>query len=206
MITSVNFFKSIKTYTANKFYKYIKPFKMNLPKLSLLKQDVFELKDGMPEVIMNNPPILEGDLKLIKDARFVTFGTEFRAYNYEGYDTKFPSRYVCIDSNGDRRLKPHLYIKYAEIKPEYARHGAYSSKIRELAELSKYDETEGRMILDARKVESPNMTKIPSPSLAHWKCGFRFVDKENNQTMKRVLNGEFPLEAAPEGTMYYSLV
>ena len=49
------------------------------------------------------------------------------------------------------------------------------------------------------------MTKIPSPSLAHWKCGFRFADENNNKIMKRVLNGDLPLENAPEGYMYYSL-
>ena len=116
-------------------------------------------------------------------------------------------KYVCIDSNGDRRLLPHVYIIVAEVRPEYARQGAYKNAIKKLLEQLNDDaDCQGRIILDARKISAPNMTKIQSPSLAHWKCGFRFVREKDNIIMQKVLAGELPPEKAPEGTMYYPLI
>lgn len=204
MIDKITLFKNK---SVNLFRNYVKQLNFYLPKLKSLKRDILELKKGMPEVLMYSPPIIEGEFYTgIRDKRFVNFCAEYHAYNFEGYE-KFPNDYVCIDSNGDRRLKPHVYFKYVEIKPEYARQGIYSNAVKKLIELVKLDrECEGRIILDARKVESPTMTKIPSPSLAHWKNGFRFVNLENNEMMERVLKGELSLEAAPEGTMYFPLI
>ena len=204
MISGISFFSRIKTNTLQKIYKYKNQIKSNMPKLQLLKHDFFEFKDGMPDVLVYNPPIMEGKFYTgINDSRFELFCAEYRAYNFEGYE-KFPSKYVCIDSVGDRRLKPHVYLKYVEIKPEFARKGIYSNAVKKLVELAKLDrECEGRIILDARKIEGSEMTQIPSPSLAHWKCGFRFVNKEDNKIMERVLKNELPLEDAPEGTMYF---
>lgn len=204
MISGISFLSRIKTNTLQRIYKYKNQLKSNLPKLQLLKQDILEFKDGMPEVLAYNPPIIEGKYYTgINDPRFANFCAEYRAYNFEGYE-KFPSKYICIDSVGDRRLKPHVYLKYVEIRPEFARKGIYSNAVKQLIELVKLDtECEGRIILDARKIESPTMTKIPSPSLAHWKNGFRFVNPENNEIMERVLKGELPPEKAPEGSMFF---
>ena len=209
MINNIAIINSFKT----KFITRIKHFKSSknfgIPKLKKLSKDIFcfSSKDGIPEVMTYNPPIINGKYNSgIIDRRLVMFGTEYRAYDFEGYDNKFPSRYVCIDSKGERRLKPHVYITLVEVHPAFARQGAYKNAIKRLAETLKFDEEcEGRIILDARKIESPDMTKIPSPALAHWKCGFRFVREEDNKVMQKVLNGELPPEDAPEGTMYYSL-
>ena len=207
MITGISFLSRIKTNTLQKICKYKNQLNFNIPKLKQLKQDILELKEGMPEVLTDSPPIYTGIYRHeINDPRFLFFNMEYRAYNFEGHDTKFPSKFVCIDSNGDRRLKPHVYIKMVEIRPEYARQGVFTRTMKRLINLIKEDEEcEGRIILDARKIESPDMTQIPSPSLAHWKCGFRFVNKEDNKIMERVLKNELPLEEAPEGTMYYAL-
>ena len=176
-------------------------------KIKQLKHDVFEHNANSPELLSYNPPIISGKFDAgIKDSRFENLTMEFHSYNYEGYDTKFPNNYVYIDSNGDRRLKPHIYIRMVEIKPEFARQGVYTNTIKKLTDLLKNDkECQGRIILEARKIESPTMTKIPSPALAHWKCGFRFVNEENNKIMKQVLRGELPPEKAPEGTMFFLL-
>ena len=207
MIKSINLFNYIKTNTIQKFRKYSGSFRFNLPKLIELKHDLFEYRKGMPEVLTYSPQIYEGKYPSgIKDNRFLLFETEYKAYDFEGYDNIFPNNYVCIDSIGDRRLKPHIYLKIAEIKPEFARQGAYTSAIKKLVNTAKNDiECEGRITLEAHKIEGPLTAHIPSPSLAHWKCGFRFANEENNKIMKRVLNGELSLEAAPEGTMYYPL-
>ena len=206
-INNSTIFKNFRIKIFNQIINYNPLKKFNLPKLSQLKQDLFELKEGMPEVLSYSPPIYSGKIKqAIRDKRFSMFSVEYRAYNFEGYDTQFPNKYVCIDSKGDRRLKPHLYLQYVEVKPQFARQGAYKNAVKELITLSELEGCEGRIILDAHKVESPDMTKIPSPSLAHWKCGFRFVNENDNKTMQKVLNGELPLEDAPEGSMYYSLI
>jgi len=176
----------------------------SLLRTNQLNKDTFTLSP--PEKLAYNPGIIIGDTKFdLNDNRFYNFKTEYVAYNFEGYDIRFPNNYVCIDSQGDRRLKPHIMLKLVEVKPEFARQGAYSSAIKKLFEASKQEGCEGRIILNARKIESPLMTKIPSPSIAHWKCGFRFAEENLNKIMKRVLNGDLPLENAPEGYMYYSL-
>ena len=210
MVKAISLFNNIKTKMFCKIRQYKSLKKLDTPKVEPLKRDIFELssKDGMPEVINYSPPIIGGLFDAgIKDKRFAIFGTEYHAYNFEGYDNKFPCHYVCIDSCGDRRLKPHVFLKIVEIRPEFARQGIYKNAIKKLAEVAKNDkDCEGRIILNAHKIEGPEMTQIPSPSLAHWKCGFRFANEENNEIMKKVLNGELPPESAPEGYMYYSLI
>ena len=182
-------------------------YSQSITKLKQLKHDVFELREGMPEVLFNSPPIYLGKFNSgIKDCRFKQFATEYRAYNYEGYDNKFPNDYVCIDSNGERRLKPHLYLDYVEIRPEFAHQGVYSNAMKKLALLAKYEkDCEGRIILESKKMIKENITQIPSPSIAHWKCGFRFANEKNNEIMQQVLLENLPPEAAPEGTMYLKL-
>jgi len=224
MIRSIELFSRLKTYTFNRIRSISKSVSFNVPKiepvkkdvsdtaltLKPLKKDVFQLssKDGLPEVLFDSPPIYEYKLNSgIKDYRLAHLDIEYRAYNFEGYDTKFPSKYVCIDSKGDRRLKPHIYLNFVDVKPEFARQGAYKNVIKELAKKAKNEEgCEGRIILDSRDLSNYVPTQIPSPSLAHWKCGFRFADEESNNIMKRVLKGELPLTDAPEGAMYYSLI
>ncbi len=208
MIEKINIFKYTNISALNNLKKLSTKIKFfNLPKLKTIKEDTFEhsFKDGFPEVLTKNPRIIEGKFDIgLKDNRFAYFNTEYRAYNYEGYE-KFPSKYVCIDSNGQRRLKPHIYLSFVEIKPEYARQGAFKNAMKLLSQAAKNEkDCEGRIILEARKIESPSITQIPSPSIAHWRCGFRFINKDNNAIMKRVMKGELPLEAAPEGTMYYA--
>ena len=208
MIDKITLFKNnIKNKTLNLVKNYTNPSCFKFPKLKVLKQDLLELKNGTPEVLMHCPPIIEGKFDNgIHDKRFAAFCTDYCAYDFEGYE-KFPNNYVCIDSKGDRRLKPHVYLKYVEVKPEFARQGLYSNAVKKLIALAKLDwDCEGRITLDARKVESPTITKIPSPSLAHWKCGFRFIGENNNKIMEKVLKGELPLEDAPEGTMYYAFI
>ena len=204
MINKVTIFNNITTKT-KKIFCRIKSY--NPLQIKQLDKDLFEKSESSAQKLAFNPPIINGSFDSgIKDTRFASFETEFRAYDYEGYDNKFPSEYICIDSNGERRLKPHIHIKYAEVKPEFARQSAYKNAIKQLVELAGFDkECEGRISLDARKIESPDMTRIPSPSIAHWKCGFRFANKENNTIMERILKGELPPEDAPEGSMYYAL-
>lgn len=157
-----------------------------------------------PEVLNCNPNIIIGNLYTdIKDDKIKSFWTEYRAYNFEGYDNVFPNNYICIDSRGDRRMKPHIHIDLVEVKSEYGRQGAYKNAIKKLIEISKREGCEGRITLDSLKINHEGSAKIPSPSLAHWKCGFRFANEENNKIMQKVLRGELPPEAAPEGSMYY---
>ncbi len=186
--------------------KHIFSFKLQKP----LEKDVFELssRDGLPEVLMHCPPIYEGKFESgIKDFRLSSFATEYRAYNFEGYGDKFPSEYVCIDSKGDRRLRPHIYLNFVEVKPEYARLGVYKNAMKKLVQRAKLEEDcQGRIILDARNLSNYVTTQNPCPSLAHWKCGFRFVNEENNKIMERIMKGELPVTDAPEGTMYYASV
>ena len=206
MINKINIFKVLKTKTVSRLQRYIYK-RFGIPKLNQLKKDTFEYSEKSPEILSYSPPIIDGSLSTkIQDSRFYALNTEYRAYNFEGTDTKFPENYVCIDSHGDRRLKPHVYIDLVAIQPEYARKGIYSKTIKKLAQIALLEDgCEGRMILEARKVKLKCKTDIPSPSLAHWKNGFRFVDNEKNIIMQKVLAGELPLESAPEGTMYYSL-
>lgn len=206
MVEKISFFK-IFTYKALNSIRNKKYFScFNIPKLKTLKKDIF-ISETKPAAIKSSQSIIIGNYNhKIKDDRFVHFRTDFYAYNYEGQGNIFPDSYICFDTKGERRLKPHVYINMAEVKPEYARQGVYTSAIKKLIETVKKDtECEGRIVLEARKIESPIITQIPSPSLAHWKCGFRFANEENNQNMKKVLNGELPPEQAPEGTMFYPL-
>jgi len=212
MIDKISIITNIKTNTLKRIRSLNNNFNLrfNIPKLKTLKQDIFELSssDGFPEVLMYNPSIVESRIDTgIKDSRFSYFCTAYRAYNHEGYDDKFPSNYVCIDSNGERRLKPHIYLGLVEIKPEYARQGIFTNAMKRLSKFAKNEDgCEGRIILDAHKIDGVFVTQIPSPSLAHWKCGFRFANNENNKIMEKVLNGELPLEDAPEGAMYYAKI
>lgn len=205
MIEKITSFSNIKTKALTKFHSITKSIRFDMPILKELKQDIIELKQGMPEVLLNNPKIVEGKyINAIEDKRFSLFGAEYRAYNYEGYSNKFPNNYVCIDSNGDRRLKPHIYLHIVKIKPEFARQGAYKNAVKRLYEISKDEGCEGRIILYSGKPFGDN--SFPNPALIHWKCGFRFVKEENNKIMERVLSGELKPEDAPMGSMYYSLV
>lgn len=210
MIKAVSIFNNLQTKMSCGIKRCKSFFNYGTPKLKLLKKDVFELssKNKPPEVLTYSPPIYSGAFDSgIDDPRFVVFETEYSAYNFEGFGNKFPNWYVCIDSYRNRRLKPHVFLKIVEIKPEFARQGIYKNAIKKLAETVKKDkECEGRIILSACKMESPDMTKIPSPSLAHWNCGFRFAKEENNKIMEKVLKGELPPESAPEDYMYYSLI
>ena len=130
---------------------------------------------------------------------------EKHSYTKTFRDEIFPEEYVCKDLNCITRLKPHIYIKMIEVKPEYARQGICSKIEQKIIEMAKNNEFEGRVVLNSAKIEAPDMTQIPSPSLVHWKNGFRFADKNNNEIMEKVMSGELPLEDAPEGTMYYPL-
>ena len=158
-----------------------------------------------PDVLKFNPTIKLGVLKTgIKDNRLENLWIEKRAYTYPATKDSYPAKFICIDSNGQTRIKPHIYLNMIEVKPEFARQGVCSKIEHKIIKLAKRLGFGGRVILDATKIESPEMTKIPSPSLAHWKNGFRFTRPEYNRIMKRVLKGELPPEDAPEGTMYWA--
>ena len=178
-------------------------------KLNQLNKDTVELSNSVkaPEVLKSNPCIIIGDAYTsVKDDRLKEFLTEYRAYDFQGYDNKFPNNYLCVDSAGDIRLKPHIYLKYVEVKPEFARQGVYSEAIKKLIEISKKEGCEGRITLDSMAIEGYDVARIPSPSLAHWKNGFRFAEPENNKIMEKVLRGELPPEDAPTGSMYLEIL
>ena len=176
-------------------------------KLNQLARDTVELSDSAkaPEILKEKPGIVIGKFDSgIKDDRLKNFWTEYRAYNFEGYGDRYPNNYICIDTKGERRLKPHIYLNMVEVKPDFARQGVYSKALKSLIEASKKEGCEGRITLDSLKVSYAE-TKIPSPSIAHWKNGFRFADPENNKIMQKVLKGELPLDQAPEGSMYLEI-
>ena len=207
MIKGIELFKSLKTIAVKKLHNYTNPIRFNFPKLNQLEHDVFEYRADKPETLFFIPEIIEKKFNSgIINKRLLHLDTECRAYGVVESKNTFPNEYICIDPNGNRRLKPHIYINYVEVKPEYARKGVYSKTIKQLAKIAKgTDNCEGRIILDARNMNNYSSTQIPSPALAHWKCGFRFADESNNKIMERVLNGELPLEKAPEGIMYLPL-
>jgi len=211
MIKSISSIKNISYKALKRVQSFVLTNNIFSPKLAKpLDKDVFELsaKKKQPEVLTFNPQIIIGKFESgIKDSRFKYFNTEYRAYDYEGYDNIFPAEYICIDSKGERRLKPHIYLNLVEVKPEFAKKGLYSKAIKQLETIALAEEgCDGRIILDARRIEGPYVAKIPSPSLAHWKCGFRFAEDNNNKIMEKVLKGELPPEEAPEGTMYYAFI
>ena len=211
MIGKISFLKKIQS-KALYGIQYCKRFMSERSqfKMKTLNQDKFErsVNKDSPEILWDNPGIIEGKFNSgVNDERLMAFSTEYRAYNFEGYESKFPNSYVCIDSKGDRRLKPHIYLNMVAVKPDFARQGVYLNAMRELAEAAKLEKgCEGRIVLDARKIYSDDFVSIPSPSLAHWKCGFRFIDEEKNRIMQKVLMGELSPADAPEGTMYYAFI
>ena len=170
-----------------------------------LTEDVIQIsKKSKVSVLANNPNILNRKYNSgIEDIRLKSFDTEYRAYDFVERNCSFPNEYICVDLGGKRRLKPHIYLNMVEVRPEFARQGVYANAIRELRNeaLSK-KECGGRIILDARKMNDYTETQISSPAIAHWKCGFRFVNEENNIIMQKVLLGKLPPESAPEGLMY----
>ena len=151
MIQGIKSFKNITYNTFNKIKGKTCNVYRSLLKIKQLNKDTFTASP--PEKLSYNPRIIIGDTKSkLNDNRFFNFNIEYVAYNFEGYDNKFPNNYICIDSYGERRIKPHIFLKYVEIKPEFARQGIYSTTIKELVELSKEEGCEGRIILNARKI------------------------------------------------------
>lgn len=182
--------------------KWKKPANFKNIRYRKLTCDTFQ-HEKKPEVLKIKPDIqLDAFDTGIKDERLECFWTEKRAYNYPMSGEEFPPDFLCIDSTGRQRIKPHIYLNMIEVKPEYARQGVCSKIEHEIIKFAEEHGFEGRVILDSTKIESPTMTKIPSPALAHWKNGFRFACQKYNEIMKRVLSGELPPEKAPEGTMY----
>ena len=208
MIKSVDILKTNLLNCSNKFLNTRKVFNFNIPKIKQLCKDIFvpSVKSEVIDVLPNTPiTVVRVFDSKIDDTRLKYFATEFKAYNYKTSDIFFPNRYLCKDSSGEIRLKPHIYLSFVMVKPEYARQGAFTNVMKQLIEVAKNDsECEGRIILHATKMKTPGMVKIPSPSLAYWKCGFKFANEEDNKIMGKVLNGELPLEKAPEGIMYYA--
>jgi len=173
-----------------------------------LTEDVVQLSDkSQVSVLTDISTIIKRKYNSkINDIRLSSFDIEYRANSFEGPNSKFPAGYINVDSAGKRRLKPHLYINMVEVRPEFARQGVYANAIRELKQESLLEKgCEGRIILDARKMNDYTDTQISSSSIAHWKCGFRFANEENNKIMQKVLLGKLPPEAAPEGLMYLAI-
>ena len=184
--------------------KWKKPANITGFKYVVPKKDVF-VKET-PEVLNETPCIQVKPFESgIKDDRLEELWVERRSFTYPFRDEEFPNEYICKDSSGKVRVKSHIYLQRIEVKPEFARQGVCSMVEQKLIEMAKNDEFEGRIMLNAFKMESPDMTQIPSPSLAHWKNGFRFADRKNNEIMELVLKGELPLDDAPQGAMYYPL-
>lgn len=208
MIKGISYDKNIKSRVATAFNKLNNFSFLGNTKLSPLEKDTVTLSKSEKIIpkLSDKPYIIMDEFDSgIKDDRFNLFLTEYRAYDFQGYDNKYPDNYLFVDSLGDTRLKPHIYLKFVEVKPEFARQGAYSEAIKKLIEVSKKEGCEGRITLDSMEVECEGMTKIPSPSLAHWKVGFRFANPEDNKTMEKVLKGELTPEQAPTGSMYLEL-
>ncbi len=207
MVVNFSIINNIKINTVVKMKKFYNGAKSYILTNNTLTRDTFEPSKRIRKEskLSNYPHILIDDFNSgVRDSRFNVFSTEYRAYDYEGCNNRFPDNYVLIDSKGERRLKPHVYLKMVEIKPKFARKGAYKYAIKKLVEVSKKSDCEGRIILFSTSLEGPDVAEIPAPSLAHWKCGFRFANEEKNKLMQRVLSGEIPRERAPRGTMYYA--
>ena len=207
MIKGISY-QDIKSKIKTTFYRFHNLPLCRNPKLQALENDTLILSEAAKthKRLSDKPYIVQGKFNSgINDDRFEVFLTEYRAYDFPGYDNKFPSNYTFVDSLGDTRLRPHIYLKMVEVKPEFARQGVYSEAIKKLIEASKREGCEGRITLDSMQIEREGMTQIPSPSLAHWKAGFRFANSENNSIMEKVLRGELPLEQAPTGSMYLEL-
>ncbi len=208
MIKSVDILKTNLLNYSNKFLSSRKSFNFGLPKLKQLCKDVFvpQKKSGTIEVLPNTPvSIVKTFDSKINDNRLKYLATQFKAYDYIASDITFPDRYLCRDSKGELRLKPHIYLSFIAVKPEHARQGVCTNTLQKLIEIAKNDsKCEGRIILHSTKIESPSMINIPSPSLAYWKCGFRFADESDNKIMEKVIKGELPQDKAPQGIMFYS--
>lgn len=116
-----------------------------------------------------------------------------------------PPEYIYTDEDGVNRLKPHLYIKYIVVKPEFLRQGVSRDVAKRVVELSKKEGFEGRVLLDSSPIKGTR-SYISNPAIAHWANGFRFYGKNDLEQMLSVLNGERPPEEAPGGTMYYPIL
>lgn len=208
MTKGISYYKSITRRIGTTFSKLHNMSFSGKTNLAPLERDTVTLSNKAKTTpkLSDKPCIIIGKIDSgVKDDRFNLFAAEYRAYDYPGRNSKYPANYLFVDSLGDTRLKPHIYLNLVEVKPEYARQGAYSEAIKKLIEASKREGCEGRITLDSMVMEYEGMTKIPSPSLAHWRVGFRFAEPESNKIMEKVLKGEFPPEQAPTGSMYLDL-
>lgn len=113
----------------------------------------------------------------------------------------FPDNYT-YPSEAGLRLKPHIYISQIKVKPEFLRQGVCKEIEKKIVKLSKKLGCEGRVILTSAKIRECE-DRISNPSIAHWKNGFRFAEKELNDEMKRIVEFNAPIRFAPLGDMYY---
>lgn len=136
----------------------------------------------------------------IKDIRLKDLVVEKREKMLVQY--LVPPEYTYTDDNGILRLKPHLFIKKIEVKPEFLRQGVCRDVESKIVELSEKEGFEGRVLLVSSPIKDTD-SYIPHPTLAHWSNGFRFYGSNFLKQMLEVLNGTRMPNEAPSGCMYY---
>jgi hypothetical protein len=120
-------------------------------------------------------------------------------------DIKFPSCYITENTNGQKVIKPHLYIEGFEVKPEFEGKGAGREALTQIIEKSKAEGYEGRVMLSAMTLANQTGIK-PPPSGFYYKCGFRPVDSKYEQILQDVMTGKVSKWDAPNGIdMYYHI-
>ena len=117
---------------------------------------------------------------------------------------ELPNDYIFMGDDGYLYVKPHLYINRIQVKREFLRQGVCREVEKRIVEISKELGFEGRVILTSAPITGTE-DMIPSPTLAHYKNGFRFYNEKANNLVERILRGEIPACYTPNGTMYYPL-
>ena len=115
-----------------------------------------------------------------------------------------PDYYTYVGEDGYTYVKPHLYINMIQVKREFLRQGVCKEIEQKIVELSKQMGYEGRVLLTSTCIQG-TQDMIPSPTIAHYKNGFRFYNEAMNNLVEKIIRGEVPVESTPHGTMYYPL-
>lgn len=140
-------------------------------------------------------PRLAQPIQLMDHSNFIYDASDLSNLNHN-----FVKQYLYKDGSNQVRQKNNLYLEIIQVQQEHQRKGVASGLLKDVMRLSK-EKYNSKLTLNALP---PGGTEgqIPSPSLAYWSKGFRFVDENANKQMLKIKSGEVPLTEAPCGFMF----